>query len=280
MSDIIEPSAKPKPTWKNLGVRIVSALILIAICLAPFYFGGPLWAVLIVLLGARLIWEWVHISDPTPSKLSYIIPILGVVICVTYIYLGAPVSAFIAALFITVFAMIERAPRSGGLWSGLGFLYICVPAMLIVSLRGNEIGFSAPGFLILIFLIAIVAAADTGAYFGGSYFKGPKIAPKLSPKKTWSGFVSGFIAGSVMGAVCAFFSGFPPFTGALLAMPVVILSVLGDFLESGLKRRLEVKDTGDLLPGHGGLLDRLDSLLMVVVGVSIVLFFAPGLWPL
>jgi phosphatidate cytidylyltransferase len=152
--------------------------------------------------------------------------------------------------------------------------------MMIVGLRGNDIGFSAPGFLILIFLIAIVAAADTGAYFGGSYFKGPKIAPKLSPKKTWSGFISGFIAGSIMGAVCAFFSGFDPVMGALLAMPVTILSVLGDFLESGLKRRLEVKDTGDLLPGHGGLLDRLDSLLMVVVGVSIVLFFLPGLWPL
>lgn len=280
MNEISTSVATRKPTWKNLGVRIVSALVLIAICLAPFYFGGALWAILIVILGARLMWEWVKMSDPEATHLALAIAITGLIISVTYVYTQAFSLAVIAALAGTALAMMERARRGGGLWSGLGFLYITIPAMLIVGLRGHDIGFSAPGFLLLIFMIAIVAAADTGAYFGGSYFKGPKIAPKLSPKKTWSGFASGFIAGSLMGAVCAFLSGFSPLTGLLLAMPIVILSVLGDFLESGLKRRLEVKDSGDLLPGHGGLLDRLDSLLMVVAGVSVVLFFAPGLWPL
>lgn len=280
MTEKTTTDGKPKVTWKNLGVRIVSAIILIAICLAPFYFGGWLWTALIIILGSRLLWEWVRMSDPEASGIALFIMVIGLIIAVTYVYMGAYKLALLAGCVGAALTFIERNRRGGGLWSGLGFLYIVIPAMLIVGLRGSEIGFSAPGFLILIFMIAIVAAADTGAYFGGSYFKGPKIAPKLSPKKTWSGFVSGFISGSIMGAICALLSGFSPVTGGLLAMPIVILSVLGDFLESGLKRRLEVKDTGQLLPGHGGLLDRLDSLLMVVVGVSVVLFVAPGLWPL
>ncbi|MGJ8564074.1 MAG: phosphatidate cytidylyltransferase [Alphaproteobacteria bacterium] len=280
MNDVSEKTASSKSTWKNLGVRALSAVILVGICFSPFYFGGALWAALVALLGSRLVWEWVRMADPAPHWLSYALPIFGLLAALTYIYSGMILACAIIIVTTAVLTVLERSRREGGLWAGFGFLYVAVPCALIVLLRGNESGFAAQGFLLVTFLIIVVGAADTGAYFGGSYFKGPKMAPKLSPKKTWSGFVSGYIAGSLFGAAFALITGFSPITGALIAGPVIIFSVIGDFLESGLKRRLEVKDTGELLPGHGGLLDRVDSLMMVVFVATIALAVWPGLWPL
>lgn len=273
-------SKTPTKTWKNLGVRAVSAIVFAAVCFAPFYFGGAIWTLLVALLGARVVWEWVRMSDLKATGLAYAIPLVGLIITLTYGYTGQFSFAFLAILVAAAVAVIERLSRGGGLWAGLGFIYIAVPCLSFIALRGHEVGISAPGFLLLIFLMTVVIAADTGAYFGGSYFQGPKMAPRLSPKKTWSGFMCGCVAGVFVGAVTALLSGFSMSMGAMLAFPVVIFSVLGDFLESALKRRLQVKDAGGLLPGHGGLLDRLDSLMMVVVVVIIATHVWPNLWPL
>lgn len=273
-------TSKPAKTWKNVGVRAVTALIFAGVCFSPFYFGGAIWTLLVALLGARVVWEWVRMSDLEATSLAYAIPLVGLIITLTYGYTGEFSYAFFAVLVTAAIAVIERLRRGGGLWAGLGFIYIGVPCLSFVALRGHEVGFSAPGFLLLIFLMTVVIAADTGAYFGGSYFQGPKMAPKLSPKKTWSGFACGCLAGVILGAVTAKLMGFSFGMGALLALPIVIFSVLGDFLESALKRKLQVKDAGGLLPGHGGLLDRLDSLMMVVVVVIIAMHVWPNLWPL
>lgn len=261
-------------------MRFVSAVVLVAICFSPLVFGGLIWALLVMLLGGRLMWEWVRMADAKPTQLAFAIPIIGLIISILYVYMQSMVPAIITIVLTAALAVAERSRRSGGLWSGLGFLYVAIPCVLIVMLRGNDAGLLTSGFLLIAFLIVIVGAADTGAYFGGSYFKGPKMAPKLSPKKTWSGFFSGFIMAVIFGAVAGLIIGITPQTGALLAIPVIIFSVIGDFLESGLKRRLQVKDAGNLLPGHGGLLDRLDSLMMVVVVSAIALQIWPGLWPL
>ena len=188
--------------------------------------------------------------------------------------------ALIAVAVTTVLAAAERARRGGLLWSGLGFLYIVIPSMAIVGIRGVENGFATEGFAKLLYVILIVVAADVGAYFGGSYFKGPKLSPKLSPNKTWSGFFSGLVSGALIGGIVGHIIGIGFVFGFGLAIPIVILSVLGDLLESGVKRRLNVKDAGDLLPGHGGLLDRLDSLMMAIVGVVVIFAVTPDLWPL
>lgn len=219
-------------------------------------------------------------ADPAPTRLAYIIPIIGVVVACFYMAQQHVLFAVTVMAIAAIAAAIERARRGGLLWSGLGYLYIVIPSMAIVGIRGIENGFATEGFTKLIYVILIVVAADVGAYFGGSYFKGPKLSPKLSPNKTWSGFLSGLILGALMGVIVGHFAGLGFLLGFGLAIPIVILSVLGDLLESGLKRKLNVKDAGELLPGHGGLLDRLDSLMMAIVGVVAILAVAPSLWPL
>ena len=273
-------SAEKKPLFKNVGVRAATALLFAAICIPPLYFGGWAWAVLVALLGGRMMWEWVRMSDPMPTRPAFIIPIVGVVIACFYMAQQNLLFALITAGIATILAALERSRRGGLLWSSLGYLYIVIPSMAIVGIRGIENGFATEGFTKLIYVILIVVAADVGAYFGGSYFKGPKLSPKLSPNKTWSGFFSGLTFGALLGGGVGHIIGLGFPLGFGLAIPIVILSVLGDLLESGLKRRLNVKDAGELLPGHGGLLDRLDSLMMAIVGVVAILAVAPDLWPL
>lgn len=275
-----KPSELPPKTakWKNLGVRFISAVVLVGICFLPLVFGGYAWAALVALLGGRLVWEWVRMADTGCTRLAIILPLAGLLAALYFTAVQA-LNPVIMALAVTgVLVVLERMRRGGGLWSGLGFLYVAIPCVLIVWLRGAETGFEAPGFLLIAFLIVIVGAADTGAYFGGSYFQGPKMAPKLSPKKTWSGFFSGFVFASLFAAAAGAVLDIGVLKAVILAAPIIIFSVIGDFLESGLKRRLQVKDAGTLLPGHGGLLDRLDSLMMVVVVASIALYLSPSLW--
>lgn len=269
-----------KPLFKNVGVRAATALLFAAICIPPMYFGGWPWAVLVAILGGRMMWEWVRMSDLVPTRLAYIIPIIGVVIACFYVAQGHFAFAVITVVIAALLAAIERARRGGLLWSGLGYLYIVIPCLAIVGLRGVENGFATEGFTKLIYVILIVVAADVGAYFGGSFFKGPKLSPKLSPNKTWSGFFSGLFFGALMGGLVGHLIGLGFALGCGIAIPLVILSVLGDLLESGLKRSLNVKDSGDLLPGHGGLLDRLDSLMLAVLGAVAILQFVPSTWPI
>ena len=270
--------AKPR-TWKDLGVRLVSALVLIVVCYIPFYFGGLPWLALIALFGGRMMYEWVRMSDKDAHILNFIVPMAGILVAVWLCYIGNYRMALLAAVAAALLAIVSRGLRGGLLWAGLGTLYIIIPLICILWLRGFESGWSGDGFRIVAFIIVAVIAADVGAYFGGSYFKGKKMAPKLSPNKSWSGFFSGMIAGAIFGVVMGWVMDFSPLYGALLALPLTVFSVMGDFLESGLKRKLKVKDTGGLLPGHGGVLDRVDSLMFTVVVCALALLVFPALWP-
>jgi len=274
-----EAKAK-KPIWNNVGIRAVTALSFAAICILPLYLGGWPWTILVSILGARMMWEWVKMSDPSPTRLAYVLPIIGVVVANFYAVQGFWWVSAITITVAAILAAVERLRRGGLLWAGLGYLYIIIPCLAIVYLRGGEAGFATAGFSKLIYIILIVIAADVGAYFGGSFFKGPKLAPKLSPNKTWSGSFSGLIFGALIGGIVGKIIGVGFALGMGLAVPIVILSALGDLLESGLKRILNVKDSGNLLPGHGGLLDRLDSLMLAVVGATSILFLVPNIWPL
>ena len=281
----MEKTPVKKAKFSGVGVRAISAIGMVLLCLAPFYFGGWLWAVLVGLFGGRMLFEWVRMSDPSPALPAYCVPIIGLLAGIVYVVQYNP-SFAITAIFVTALMVIGvQALRAGDnkksrmIWAALGVFYIIVPTLLMVGLRGNDVGFGTVGFQRLLFVIACVIGADVGAYFGGSIFGGPKLAPKLSPNKTWSGFFSGQVLAILLGMLFGQLVGIGWLSGACLALPIAILSVLGDLFESGVKRHLNVKDTGGLMPGHGGLLDRLDSVMAAIVGVAIILLVFPGVWP-
>lgn len=268
-----------KPRFSGVGVRVLTALAMMLLCILPFYVGGWIWVALVGLLAGRMLYEWVRMSDPEGGTLATVLAVAVLVFALLYAGQGLWVAAIGVMVLGVVAAVLERLRRGGAPWTAIGLPYIIVPAVLIVMLRGDAVGFDTRGFTQLIFIILVVIGADAGAYFGGSQFGGPKLAPSLSPNKTWSGAISGLVAGALIAVVAGLFIGLPAWLAVALAVPIVILSVLGDLLESTFKRRLGVKDTGTLLPGHGGLLDRLDSLMAAVVGGAF-LFMAIGVrWP-
>lgn len=272
----------PKKRWANLGSRISSALVLIAVAMAPLYFGGWAWAGLAAIFGLRIIYEWVRMSDGKDSALAFIIPMAACLASITLMMLGHILAAWSVIVVAAILAFIERARRSasgGPFWAGLGALYMLVPTLCLVTLRGGGTGFEAQGLQIILFIMLVVIVADTMAYVGGSIMGGPKLAPKISPKKTWSGFLTGFVFSLFLGAGAAAILKFPISNGVALAAGVAILSVIGDLVESACKRKLGVKDAGRLIPGHGGLLDRFDSLMMSAVFAALALYVMPELWP-
>jgi len=274
-----------KPKFSGVGVRLLSAIGLVLLCIAPFYFGGWLWAALAGLFGGRMLFEWVRMSDPSPALPAYLTPIIGLLAGIIYVvqsYIGYAVVAVVLTGIAVIGIQSVRAgdrKRSRIIWAALGVLYIIIPTLLMVGMRGNEVGFDTVGFQRLLFIIACVIGADVGAYFGGSTLGGPKLAPKLSPNKTWSGFFSGQVLAVILGAIFGHLVGIGWISGAILALPIAILSVFGDLFESGVKRNLNVKDTGGLMPGHGGLLDRLDSMMAAIIGIAIILAIFPAIWP-
>ena len=157
-------------------------------------------------------------------------------------------------------------------WTIGGMLYIGTAAGLMAFLRDTG------GTMLLLAFVGIVIATDTGAYFAGRAIGGPKIAPKISPSKTWAGLVGGMIASALFLTVFqnwnGGFSGWAVIIGAQLA----VVAQAGDFFESWMKRRAGVKDSGNILPGHGGLLDRLDGLLPVIIIGSVAWLGSTSFW--
>jgi phosphatidate cytidylyltransferase len=152
-------------------------------------------------------------------------------------------------------------------WKLAGLAYIAVPCASLIWLR--EVNFiarpGAGGWLVL-YALLVVAATDIGAYFAGRRIGGPKLAPVISPNKTWAGLGGGALAAGIIGGVCTAFTPFPAsFLGCVgLAAFLAVISQLGDLFESWLKRRVGVKDSGTLIPGHGGLLDRIDGYMFAL----------------
>ncbi|MGB3456400.1 MAG: phosphatidate cytidylyltransferase [Litorimonas sp.] len=272
-------SVKP-PRWKGLVPRFLTAVAVSLVCIVPFYFGGLAWAVLVAVFASRIMYEWVRMTDPDAPALTLALSIAALLVALTYAAQGMVIWSMIALVLFTFVAVFERMRRSDPKWAAFGLPYVIVPAMLLVILRGDAAGFDTRGFTQLIFVILIVVAADVGAYFGGSSIGGPKLAPKLSPNKTWSGVLVGLAFATIVGVIVGLVIGVSPWVSILLAVPIVVLSVLGDLLESTVKRRIGVKDTGTLLPGHGGLLDRLDSLMAAVVGAAFIFMFLGERWPI
>lgn len=159
-----------------------------------------------------------------------------------------------------------------------GGVYIGAACMALAWMRAIH----PDGAMLVLMVLLAVWASDTGAYFAGTLIGGPKLAPRISPKKTWAGVIGGLVAAALVGATMAHFGEAHDNALAIASLAGVIglLTVVGDLLESWVKRRVDIKDSGSLIPGHGGVLDRVDGLLAAAIGVFVIVQTMPFAWDL
>lgn len=221
----------------DLGIRTLSAAIMLAVAGAALWLGGLLWLVLVVAVGLGVIWEFGRLVQT---------------------------------------AGFAPLPRAG--WAVFALVYVGIACWTLVWIRATDIRLA-------LLAVGLVIATDVGAYFAGRAIGGPKIAPKISPSKTWAGLLGGMALAALFVFVFASTALADYILAPSLRWQVVtlagglaIIAQFGDFFESWLKRRANVKDSGNLIPGHGGLFDRVDGLVAVsfVLGMSQVFMLARG----
>ncbi|RAK68953.1 phosphatidate cytidylyltransferase [Phenylobacterium kunshanense] len=249
--------------WSNLGLRVASAAVIGPAALAAAWFGGWPYLVLIAIGVALLAIEWGGMTAPVaPTRVAAVVA-AAVLISVFIGYRGDYGWAW-GAIGLTAAgaAVVARGVAERPTDAAFGVLYIAPAALCLVWLRQTD-----QGAWWMMMLFAATWAADIGAFAVGSTLKGPKLWPRFSPNKTWSGFVGGLAAATAVGAIMASLPAFRLnlLAAAFIGFAVGLATMAGDLWESAIKRRFGVKDSGDLIPGHGGLLDRVDGLMFAVV---------------
>lgn len=252
--------------WSNLGVRVASGAVLVPTVLAAIWYGQWAYLLLVAVGVALLAIEWGGMSAPkSPVRVSAAVT-AAILIAIFLAYhdrIGLAWIALVAGALAA--AVIARGVAERPADAAFGVVYIGIACVCLVWLRGMP-----QGEWWTVMLFVITWSADIAAFGVGSALKGPKLWPRISPNKTWSGFVGGLAAAMLVGAAMA---ALPQFKLNLVAASLVglaggLATMAGDLWESMLKRRFGVKDSGDLIPGHGGLLDRVDGLLFAVVVIS------------
>jgi phosphatidate cytidylyltransferase len=243
----------------DLATRSVIGAALAAIAVGVLWLGGAvLWALLTIVAVIALI-EWAGLVKAHRARLG-----IGLIVLLAGMSYALPMlwgtDRATLALLLIASMLMALFPKAAGTAVGVG--YIGTAAIAILFLRQQPLGFA-----LALWALAIVWATDIGAFFAGRAIGGPKLAPTISPNKTWAGLVGGMVAAAIVGALIAKL-GHLPAEALWLAPLLAVAAQIGDLAESGMKRRVGVKDSGSILPGHGGLLDRIDGMLPVAILVA------------
>ena len=261
------PAAMRTPGTRNLRARIIAALVLAPSAIAIAYVGGWLWAALATLAAIGLYVEWLAIV----GEARRIGVVASGVAALALAGIVLPPKLALVALPLGLLAVAGLSPERR-IWTTTGFIYAAAAEQASIMLRSDP----AMGWPALMLVFLVVWVTDIGGYFAGRGLGGPKLWPRISPNKTWAGALGGFAASIAVAA------GFAAFglgkTGLLLLLGSIlsIVSQLGDLFESAVKRRFGVKDSSHIIPGHGGLLDRLDGFVAAVVLAAILGFLRRG----
>jgi len=262
------PSPPPEGS-RELVLRLISGIVLAVLAVVADFAGGWVFKFVVLMLALGVTWEWFTLTGAAGRWAAFAavvavwfaIAVQGNISLALY---ATVVGAFGSALF----ALFTRGGEGGG-WSAGGTFYAALPLAALLWVRPADGGQFA-----ILWLFVVVWLSDIGAFAVGRTFKGPRLAPSISPSKTWSGAVGGLLTSALFGATLAPFLLDATMTqGLVLAVGVGLAAQAGDLLESRIKRRFAVKDSGRLIPGHGGLMDRLDSLAIAapVFAVLIVI---------
>jgi len=250
---------------KNLLIRLVTALSLLPVALIPVWYGGTAYLVLIMVAMALVQWEWRSLTQ-SARVLPTLLAIFANCLLLWHIgqnsYPEADLrNGLIICGLLVAYSFLRSERTAPWLWPIIGFAYTAMAGISLIWLRQLSLG-----EVLIIWLFFSVWGMDVGGYFAGKAIGGPKLAPVISPNKTWAGFVGGIVLAVLVNiAIYYLFSweteGWPLWLASLSSALIAIMAQVGDLYESKLKRTFGVKDSGGLIPGHGGILDRVDGLI-------------------
>lgn len=242
----------------NLQIRILSAAVLGLVVLALVWMGGIVCRTLAAAAAGVMFYEWSAMRSSPSSSAHRALGAACLAVVLVCLVAGLPALWLFAAAAaaVAVTALHGRLSGQGG-WEAAGLAYAAISGLTLALLRGDD----RAGLLAILFLFATVWATDVLAYFVGRTLGGPKLAPSISPGKTWSGAIGGALGGTAAGAAFAALTGWGGWWAAAVALALAVVSEIGDLLESYVKRRQGVKDSSNLIPGHGGVMDRVDALV-------------------
>lgn len=263
----------------NLQTRIISAIVLGAVVLLLTWLGGAPYRVLIAAIAIAIFFEWSRMARPAEGQAwgeGGLGPIPDVAILAIAILLVTSLApsllVVLVAAIVAAVGLVSKLRGQGG-WDVAGLAYAAASCLALSALRnGGEAGLFA-----IIFLFAVVWTTDTLAYFVGRSVGGPKLAPSISPGKTRSGALGGLLGGLIAGLLVVYATGAGSY--AVLGPVAVLLSIVsqaGDLFESWAKRRNGKKDSGSLIPGHGGVMDRVDGLVAAAIALYLIGALASG----
>jgi phosphatidate cytidylyltransferase len=275
----------------NLQKRTLSAAVLLPVAIAAIVLGPPWFDILVTVFAVAMAWEWTSVVAtvrnpgetkpvPAPTARGWVIlaAISAITAAVAVFYAPSghwthwtPWVMMIAGMVVVAIVSLV-ADRRRALWYIAGTAYVTAPPVALTILRHDTAGLET-----IIWIIALVVAADTGGYLVGRTVGGPKLAPRISPNKTWSGLGGAVAGAALVGLLTAFILNHTNVLMLTLISAVIgLLEQGGDLVESAFKRHFGVKDTSQIIPGHGGVLDRVDGLLAVAVAVLVINLWAGG----
>lgn len=268
-----DPNATQKSAKSNLMTRIISALVMLPIAIYVILEGGLAFFILISFITVLILSEWNGIVEKKPFSILVFVEVFCAILLLLSLNWGSPylVYSFICSIVsIMTAAYLIKAKI---LWAMVGFLYAFIPAAAFLLINENY------GGEVVLWMMILIWSMDTGAYFVGKKVGGPKMSPIISPNKTWSGLIGGALTATILGGIYGYFyrdTGINLFDDAtillILSGFLALLSQVGDLAESAVKRTFKKKDSGSIIPGHGGVMDRIDGVVFVAPAVLILAY--------
>jgi len=268
------------PRWAELGLRVVSSLVLAPIALGAVWLGAVWFEALVMLLAVAMALEWARMVQGPAWRAAgggIALAALAAIAAAALGYAAIALAALVAGPVLAAAIEKDARPRR---WTWLvgGVAYVAAPSVCLVWLRGSPLA----GLPVVLWLLLAVWGTDIVAYAVGRTLGGPKLAPRISPGKTWSGLLGGMAGAGAVSAGFALWQGlgaWPAMLGAGLGLAIAVVAQTGDLFESWVKRRCGAKDSGALIPGHGGVLDRLDGVLAAAPVAALVVWLSGGDMP-
>ncbi|EKS28057.1 phosphatidate cytidylyltransferase [Afipia felis] len=269
MPESSAPTAAVKNS-RNLLMRVAAAALMVPLALMFVFAGGWLWVLLVTAIAVGLFYEWHEIVNPVRNPRTFAAGVIALELIGLALWFGWGGVAWAALILgTTLIAFLATEQKC---WITGGFMYAA--AALIASAMVRLDG--AMGFYALMFTLLVVWASDIGGYFAGRAIGGPKLWPRVSPNKTWAGSIGALILSALVAVVVAWLGWGRLVPLIVLALAMSVVAQLGDLFESAVKRRFGVKDSSQIIPGHGGLMDRLDGFVAAIVFVALIGFLRAG----